>query len=66
MVSRTPFATGTTGRPDASDIRFAADGRVVYHRDYWDADEERYAELPAPGSLTRCCGGSKRRRREEK
>lgn len=53
MVSRTPFATGTTGRPDASDIRFAADGRVVYHRDYWDAADERYAKLPALGILMR-------------
>jgi len=66
MASRTPFATGTTVIQGASTMRFAADGRVVYHREYWDAAEERYAKLPAPGSPTRCCGGSQRRWREEK
>jgi steroid delta-isomerase len=37
----------------ASHIRFAADGRVVYHRDYWDAAEELYEKLPVLGSLMR-------------
>ena len=37
----------------ASHIRFAADGRVVYHRDYWDAAEERYGKLPVLGILMR-------------
>ena len=36
-----------------SHLRFAADGRVNYHRDYWDAAEELYMKLPAIGSLMR-------------
>jgi hypothetical protein len=34
-----------------SHIRFAADGRVQYHRDYWDAAGELYEQLPLVGSL---------------
>lgn len=34
-------------------IRFAADGRVNYHRDYWDAAGELYEQLPLVGSLMR-------------
>lgn len=37
----------------ASHIRFAADGRVAYHRDYWDAAGELYEQLPLVGSLMR-------------
>jgi hypothetical protein len=29
-----------------SHLRFAPDGRVHYHRDYWDAAEELYEKLP--------------------
>ncbi len=36
-----------------SHIRFAADGRVSYHRDYWDAAGELYEQLPLIGSLMR-------------
>ncbi len=36
-----------------SHIRFAADGRVMYHRDYWDAAEELYEKLPIIGALMR-------------
>ena len=36
-----------------SHLRFAADGKVNYHRDYWDAAEELYMKLPAIGSLMR-------------
>ena len=36
-----------------SHLRFAADGRVNYHRDYWDASEELYAKVPVLGSLMR-------------
>ena len=46
------------GRPDksnvirgASHLRFDADGRVICHRDYWDAAEELYATLPVIGWL---------------
>lgn len=37
----------------ATHIRFAADGRVMMHRDYWDAAEELYEKLPLLGSLMR-------------
>lgn len=36
-----------------SHLRFAADGRVSYHRDYWDAAAELYEQLPLIGSLMR-------------
>ena len=36
-----------------SHIRFAPDGRVQYHRDYWDAAGELYEQLPLVGSLMR-------------
>jgi hypothetical protein len=34
-------------------ILFSPDGRVVLHRDYWDAAEELYEKLPVLGSLMR-------------
>ncbi len=34
-------------------LRFAADGRVELHRDYWDAAEELYEKLPLLGALMR-------------
>jgi steroid delta-isomerase len=37
----------------SSHIRFASDGRVSYHRDYWDAAGELYAKLPLIGALMR-------------
>lgn len=37
----------------ASHIQFAPDGRVAYHRDYWDAAEELYEKLPIVGGLMR-------------
>ncbi len=37
----------------ASHLRFAADGRVSFHRDYWDAAEELYEKLPFLGGLMR-------------
>lgn len=37
----------------ASHLRFDADGRISYHRDYWDAAEELYEKLPVLGSLMR-------------
>lgn len=36
-----------------SHVRFGADGRVTYHRDYWDAAGELYAKLPLVGPLMR-------------
>ena len=37
----------------ASHLRFDAEGKVVWHRDYWDAAEELYAKLPGLGWLMR-------------
>jgi ketosteroid isomerase-like protein len=37
----------------SSHLRFAADGRVAYHRDYWDTSEELYEKLPVLGLLMR-------------
>ncbi len=36
-----------------SHLRFAADGKVNYHRDYWDTGEELYMKLPLMGSVLR-------------
>ena len=37
----------------ASHLRFADDGRIAMHRDYWDAAEELYEKLPLLGGLMR-------------
>ncbi len=37
----------------ASHVCFGADGRVVVHRDYWDAAGEVYEQLPVLGPLLR-------------
>jgi ketosteroid isomerase-like protein len=37
----------------ATHLRFAADGRIAWHRDYWDAAEELYEKLPVLGALMR-------------
>lgn len=36
-----------------SHLRFDAEGKVEYHRDYWDTAEELYMKLPALGWLMR-------------
>ena len=36
-----------------SHLRFADDGLVAYHRDYWDAAEELYERIPLLGRLMR-------------
>lgn len=36
-----------------SAVRFSAQGRVTWHRDYWDAAEELYEKLPLLGALMR-------------
>jgi len=37
----------------ATHLKFAPDGRIAYHRDYWDAAAELYAKLPLIGPLLR-------------
>lgn len=37
----------------SSHLRFGHDGKVEYHRDYWDAAEELYEKIPVLASLMR-------------
>ena len=37
----------------ATHVKFAPDGKIAYHRDYWDAAEELYAKLPLIGPVLR-------------
>lgn len=37
----------------ASHLRFSPEGKVSFHRDYWDAAEELYEKLPVLGGLMR-------------
>ena len=37
----------------ATHVKFSPDGKVAYHRDYWDAAEELYAKLPLIGPVMR-------------
>jgi steroid Delta-isomerase len=50
--TRAPGSREITVR-GGSHLRFAADGRVDWHRDYWDAAEELYEKLPIIGALMR-------------
>ena len=36
-----------------SHLKLAADGKVNYHRDYWDTGEELYMKLPVIGTVMR-------------
>ncbi len=36
-----------------SHLKFDLEGKVIWHRDYWDAAEELYAKLPIIGFLVR-------------
>lgn len=37
----------------ATHLRFGPDGRIVFHRDYWDVAEELYEKVPLLGGLMR-------------
>lgn len=37
----------------ATHLQLAPDGRILLHRDYWDAAEELYEKLPVLGGLMR-------------
>lgn len=39
-------------------LKFDADGKVQYHRDYWDTGEELYMKAPALGTLMRGLKGA--------
>lgn len=47
------FAGGQQTVHGGSHLRFAPDGRIEMHRDYWDAAEELYEKLPVVGGLMR-------------
>lgn len=54
MIRFRRFRRGTdTWSIGISHLRFAADGRVVYHQDYWNAAEGLYQHLPLVGSAIR-------------
>lgn len=36
-----------------SHLKFDADGKITWHRDYWDTAEELYTKLPVIGCLMR-------------
>ena len=36
-----------------SHLKLANDGRIAWHRDYWDAAEELYEQLPVLGAMMR-------------
>ena len=50
---RRPLPTGPRRIRGCTHLRFDAAGRVSMHRDYWDAAEELYEQLPAIGVLMR-------------
>ncbi len=41
----------------SSHLRFDAEGRVAYHRDYWDAAEELWERVPLLGGVLRWLKG---------
>lgn len=47
------FSTDEQCIRGATHIRFAHNGQVEFHRDYWDAAEELYEKLPVLGALMR-------------
>jgi ketosteroid isomerase-like protein len=57
LVWELHFRIGRRGRAEVmrgvSHLKFAADGKVNYHRDYWDTAEELYMKLPGLGLLMR-------------
>ncbi len=51
--TRAPLPPRAMTARGASHLRFDAEGKVILHRDYWDAAEELYAKLPLVGLLMR-------------
>lgn len=49
-----PFHKGVTQTVrGSSHLRLADDGRIAFHRDYWDTAEELYQKVPVLGGLVR-------------
>lgn len=53
FVFRRPMPARPCRIRGCSHLRFDADGRIAFHRDYWDAAEELYEKLPAVGAAMR-------------
>lgn len=59
LVWELHYGTRTEAEPagqlirGVSHLRFDPDGKVVYHRDYWDTAEELYERLPGLGLMMR-------------
>lgn len=51
--TRGPLSPQAVTVRGATHLHFDAAGKVVLHRDYWDAAEELYAKLPLLGALMR-------------
>jgi steroid delta-isomerase len=51
--TRGPLAAKAMTARGATHLRFDAEGKIVLHRDYWDAAEELYAKLPLIGCVMR-------------
>jgi len=49
------FRTGGRARlvRGVSHLRLASDGRIAWHRDYWDAAGELYETVPVLGAVMR-------------
>ena len=47
------FSTAEQCIRGATHLKFGPDGRICFHRDYWDAAEELYEKLPVLGTLMR-------------
>lgn len=50
---RRPLPAGEQCIRGCSHLRFDEHGRIVRHRDYWDAAEELYEKLPLLGAMVR-------------
>jgi len=50
---RRPLPPGPRRIRGCTHLRFDPEGRIAFHRDYWDAAEELYGQLPAIGGLVR-------------
>jgi hypothetical protein len=48
-----PLRAGLQCIRGCSHLRLDANGRVVFHRDYWDTAEELYEKMPVLGGLMR-------------
>ncbi len=51
--NRAPLPQKAMTARGATHLRFDAAGKIVLHRDYWDAAEELYAKLPLIGWVMR-------------